>query len=140
MSNQNYQNQQESEYMQGRARAVNFGGAVYIGVVLAASTLFINFVLSAFPDQAYFSRFVMVGAGVVIGLSALAFPYALHNWAISGMHRTVTTFLYFGELAIIAVNTLVSFGALLAKYSGYALPEWIQLYEPFTILGMGNYR
>ena len=136
MTNQTYQNQQESEYMQGRARAVTFGGAVYIGVVLAASTLFINFVLSAFPDKAYFSRFTMVIAGVLIGLSALAFPYALHNWAISGTHKKVTTFLYFGELAIIAVNTLVSFGALLAKYSGYDLPEWIQLFEPFTILGM----
>jgi len=136
MSNQSYQAQQEGAYMQGRGRAVTFGGVVYVGVVLAASTLFINFVLSAFPEKAYFSRFVMAGAGVVIGLSALAFPYALHNWAIAGFHRKVTTGLYFGELGIIAINTLVSFGALLAKYSGYDLPEWIQLFEPFTILGM----
>jgi len=136
MNNQTYQTEQETEFMRGRGLAVTFGGIVYVGVVLAASTLFINFILSAFPDKAYFSRFVMVVAGVIIGLSALAFPVALHNWAISGLHRKVTIALYFGEMAIIAVNTLVSFGALLAKYAGATLPEWIALYEPFTILGM----
>ena len=126
---------QQSEFEKGRFGAMMFGGAVYIGVVIAVSTLFITFVLGAFGEKAYFQKAVMTIAGVLIGGSMLAFPYALHKWAISGTHRTVTTVLYFGEILIIGVNTLVSFSSMLAKFGGTVLPEWISLYEPFTILG-----
>lgn len=125
----------QTNFERGRVGAMTFGGLVYVGVVIAVSTLFISFVLSAFDTKAYFQRIVMTIAGVLIGGSMLAFPYALHKWAISGTHRTVTIGLYFGEMVIIAVNTLVSFGSMLAKFSGYILPEWVSMYEPFTILG-----
>ena len=133
MNNEN--KTQQSQFEKSRFGAMMFGGAVYIGVVIAVSTLFISFVLGAFDENAYFQRAVMVIAGLLIGGSMLAMPYALHNWAISGTHRTVTTVLYFGEILIIAVNTLVSFSSMLAEFSGTVLPEWISLYEPFTILG-----
>jgi hypothetical protein len=113
-----------------------FGGAVYVGVVLAATTLFISFVLTAFPKDAYFSRLVMSVSGLMIGASMLAFPYALHTWAVSGKHRTVTTVLYYVEMLIIAVNTIISFGKLLAMYTGYQMPEWAVLYEPFSIVSI----
>jgi hypothetical protein len=124
---------EKTEFEKARTTAQWFGGVVYVGVVVAASTLFISFILTAFPTDAYLSRFVMVVAGMLIGGSMLAFPVALHNWAISGRHRAVTTALYYGEMMIIAVNTIVAFGSLLAKYTGYQMPEWAILYEPFSV-------
>lgn len=113
--------------------AMKFGALVYVGVVVAATTLFITFVLSAFPVDAYVSRVVMTVAGVLIGLSMIAFPYALHTWVVESTHRTWTTVLYYGEMLIIAINTVVSFMSLLAKYGGYEMPEWAILYEPFSV-------
>jgi hypothetical protein len=123
----------DNDYQKGRKNAMLFSGAVYVGVVLAATTLFISFVLTAFPEDAYFSRLVMSVSGLMIGASMLAFPYALHVWAVSGNHRTVTTILYYIEMLIIAINTIISFGKLLATYTGYQMPEWAVLYEPFSI-------
>lgn len=110
-----------------------FGALVYIGVVLAATTLFISMVLSAFPEDAYFSRVVMTIAGFLVGLSMLAFPVALHTWAITGKHHTITAVLYYVEMVFIAVNTVVSFLTLLGRNTGYDVPEWAQLYEPFSV-------
>lgn len=124
---------EQTKFEKGRTSAMAFGGLVYVGVVLAATTLFISFVLSAFPTDAYFSRFVMVIGGLMIGGSMLAFPVTLHTWAISGNHRMITVALYYGEMAIIAINTIVSFAALLYKYAGATMPAWIQWYEPFSI-------
>ena len=124
---------QKSEYQKGRAGAMAFGGVVYVGVVFAATTLFISFVLTAFPADAYLSRFVMTAAGLLIGTSMVAFPYTLHTWAISGSHRMIAIVLYYGEMAIIAINTIVSFAALLYKYTGADLPGWVLWYEPFSI-------
>jgi hypothetical protein len=113
-----------------------FSSIVYIGGVLAATVLFITFVLSAFPPDAYFTRFIMTAAGVAVGCSMLAFPYALEHWAITKKHRTITAILYYIEMGFIAVNTIVSFVNLLAKYANYAPPEWSILYEPFSILSL----
>jgi hypothetical protein len=125
--------QEKNQYKEERKRSMFFGGAVYVGVVIAASTLFISFVLTAFPADAYFTRVVMTVAGLMIGASMLAFPYALHVWAVTGAHRTWTTVLYYIEMLIITINTLISFGKLLSTYSGYVMPEWAILYEPFSI-------
>src|SRR5689334_10866076 len=92
-------------FERGRAIAVTFGALVYAGVVAAATVLFISFVLEAFPPNAYFSRFIMSLAGILIGGSMLAFPVALHNWAVHGTHRKVTAALYYGEIFLIGVNT-----------------------------------
>lgn len=127
---------QAREFETGRNRARVFGGLVYAGVVVAATTLFISFVLTAFPATAYFTRFIMVIGGLMIGGSMLAFPIALHTWAISGTHRMATIGLYYGEMAIIALNTVVSFAALLYQYSGATLPAWVAWYEPFSIISI----
>jgi hypothetical protein len=58
---------------------------------------------------------------------------ALHLWAITKKHRMWTTILYYAEMLIIAINTVVSFVNLLAKYSNYQSPEWAVLYEPFSV-------
>lgn len=134
MSNQT--SNEFQDFNKGRNTARIFGGLVYAGVVLAATTLFISFVLTAFPDTAYFTRAIMVIGGLMIGGSMLAFPYALHSWAIGGTHRMVTIGLYYGEMAIIALNTVVSFAALLYKFSGAALPAWVSWYEPFSIVSI----
>jgi hypothetical protein len=115
------------------APAMFFGGAVYVGVVLAMSTLFISFVLTAFPENAYFSRLVMTVGGVLVGLSAIAFPVALHTWTVERTHRIVATVLYYGEILIMAVNSVVSFMTLLSTYTDYKPPEWAVLYEPFSV-------
>jgi hypothetical protein len=132
MSNQIH-NERDAQYSKSRGAAKNFSTAVYVGGVVAASMLFISFILLAFPADAYFTRTVMSVAGLMVGGSMLAFPYALHNWAITKEHRTWTTLLYYVEMAIIGVNTVVSFVSMLAKYSGYAAPEWVILYEPFSV-------
>lgn len=138
MSNQttNQQDKFMTEYLAGRKQAMTGGTIVYTGVIMLTTALFITFILTAFPSDAYLIRFIMVIGGVMVGGSALAFPIALHKWAISGKHRTWATWLYYGELVIIGVNTLVSFGVLLAKYSGWVIPEWMVLIEPFTILAI----
>lgn len=123
----------EHEFKKNRSIARGLGAAVYIGAVVAATMLFISFILLAFPKDAYFSRVIMTVAGLMVGGSMLAFPFALHNWAITGDHRKWTTILYYLEMTIICVNTIVSFVSLLAKYTGYAAPEWVVLYEPFSI-------
>lgn len=115
------------------ANARSFGSVVYIGGVLAATTLFISFVLTAFPIDAYFSRIVMTIAGLAVGASMLAFPIALHNWVITKSHRKWGVPLYYGEMALIAVNTIVSFVNLLSAMTDYAIPEWAILYEPFSV-------
>lgn len=127
---------EKTEFQKQRSGAMLFGAVVYVGVVLASTTLFITFVLTAFPKDAYFTRFIMTIAGLLIGASMLAFPVALHTWAVGGTHRTVTTLLYYGEMGIVALNSIVSFASLLAKYSGYTMPEWVLLYEPFSIVAI----
>jgi|APSaa5957512576_1039674.scaffolds.fasta_scaffold17207_1 hypothetical protein len=132
-------NQQEkfmTEYLEGRKQAMTGGTIVYVGVILLTTALFITFILTAFPNDAYLIRTIMTIGGIMVGGSALAFPVTLHKWAISGSHRTWATWLYYGEIMIIAVNTLISFSVLLAKYSGWVIPEWISLVEPFTILAI----
>jgi hypothetical protein len=123
----------ESAYVKNRSTARMFSTVVYFGGVLAATMLFISFILLAFPPDAYFSRLIMSIAGVMVGASMLAFPYALHNWAITKNHRQWTTALYYIEMLIVMVNTVVSFVSLLAKFAGYAAPEWVVLYEPFSV-------
>lgn len=129
----NEQKNFQQSYEQGRNQAMIMAGFVYTGVVIAATVLFITFIMQAFPDSAYFTRFIMGVAGLLVGGSMLAFPFALHNWAVSGKHRAVATFLYYGEMFIIGLNTIVSFTALLFKYAGYPLPPWVAWYEPFSI-------
>jgi len=110
-----------------------FGALVYIGVVLAVTTLFISFVLSAFPANAYLSRIVMTLAGLLVGASSVAFPVALHSWTFEKTHRRVTIGFYYGEIVIMAVNAVVSFMNLLSQNTGSAIPEWALLYEPFSV-------
>jgi hypothetical protein len=129
-------NTTEADFENGRNQAITFAWVVYGGVVIAATTLFISFVLSAFPPDAYFSRTIMSAAGVMIGLSMIAFPFALHKWAVEKTHRKWTSALYYGEMIFVAVNTFISFITLLAKNAGYAAPEWAILYEPFSILAI----
>jgi hypothetical protein len=116
--------------------AQTFAAVVYVGVVIAATTLFISMVLTAFQENAYLSRAVMTIAGLLIGASAIAFPIALHSWTIEKVHHGVATAFYYGEIVILAVNTVVSFMSLLAKNTGYAIPEWALLYEPFSVGAM----
>jgi glucan phosphoethanolaminetransferase (alkaline phosphatase superfamily) len=115
------------------APAMIFAAIVYAGVVLAATTLFISFVLTAFPTNAYLSRIVMVVGGLLIGASSIAFPVALHTWTIEKKHRAWTTFFYYGEVGIMAINTVVAFMSLLGQHTDYIVPEWALLYEPFSV-------
>lgn len=128
-------NKQEARE-KSRNNARSFGAVVYVGGMLAATVLFISFVLTAFPENAYLSRVIMTMAGVAVGLSMLAFPVAMHNWVVTKEHRKVGTFLYYGELALISVNTIVAFTTLIAKNGGAAAPEWAILYEPFSVLSI----
>ena len=121
----------EKEYKPNGAKL--FGALVYVGVVFAATTLFISMVLSAFAADAYLSRTVMTLAGLLVGASMLAFPVALHTWTVEKNHRLATTILYYVEMVFIAVNTVVSFLVLLGKNTGYNVPEWALLYEPFSV-------
>lgn len=127
----------QQEYEKGRSSAMTFGAIVYSGAVVAATILFLFFVMTAFPQTAYLIRFLMVLAGILVGTSSLAFPVALHNWAVSGWHRGIATGFYYGEIGLIVLNTVVSFSALLFKYAGNAIPDWVQWYEPFTIFSLG---
>jgi hypothetical protein len=126
----------QAKYDKDRDQAVFLGWMVYGGVVVAVTTLFISFVLTAFPPNAYATRIIMTVAGAIVGLSMIAFPYALHKWAVEPDHRKWTVTLYYGEIVFVAVNTFVSFVTLLAKNAGYAAPEWAVLYEPFSILAI----
>lgn len=120
------------EYLDGRNLAMNFAKWVYVGGVLVASSMFLNFVLSEFSSDQYFMRFIMGLGGVLVGSSALAFPVAIQKWAMNGKFRSKVKNLYHGELLILAINTIVSFAVLLGK-NGWTIPEWIILIEPFSI-------
>lgn len=124
------------KFEKGRSIAIGIASFVYIGVVLAATVIFITFVLEAFPATAYFSRGIMSLAGILIGGSMVAFPYALHNWAVHGTHRKVTAGLYYGEIFIIGLNTIVAFAHLLSVNAGRPAPAWVLLYEPFSIFAI----
>lgn len=128
------QNNKSSE--NGRKTAMGLGGAVYVGVIIAAVTLNITFILLAFPKSAFLTRAIMVLGCVLVGLSMVAFPVALHKWAVSGWHRWIAIFFYYGEMAIIAVNTIVSFSALMYKFAGASIPAWISWYEPYSIVSI----
>lgn len=133
----NFNNSQsDKEHEKMRGLAMIFAGIVYTGVVFAATTLFISFILTAFPNNAFGSRLIMAVAGLLVGGSMLAFPVALHFWATSGTHRSVAIGLYYGEMLIIAVNSVVSFAALLYRNAGVALPDWVAWYEPFSIVSI----
>lgn len=110
-----------------------FGSAVYVGVVIAVTVLFISMILTAFPKDAYVSRVVMVIAGLLIGASSIAFPVALHTWTVEKVHRRWTIGFYYGEVAIMAVNAVVSFMTLLDAHTTYQAPKWAVLYEPFSV-------
>ena len=130
-------NARNEEYNKGRGWAMGIAASVYIGVVIAATVIFISFVLSAFPQNAYLSRVVMTIAGLLVGGSMISFPIALHFWVVEKIHRRVTIALYYLELAIIAVNSIVAFTALLNKNAALTTtPEWVLLYEPFSIVSI----
>lgn len=120
----------------GRAWAVGAGMVVYGGVVIVATVLFISFVLTAFDEKQYFSRAIMSIGGVLVGASTLAFPYALHKWAVDGLHRKFGIGLYVGEIAFIALNSIVSFTALLAIQGKVVMPDWMLGYEPYSIISI----
>ena len=124
------------KYEKPRGIAIAIAGTVYTGVVIAATVIFITFVLQAFRPEAYFSRFIMALAGVLIGGSMIAFPFALHNWAVHGWHRKITAGLYYGEIFIIGINTIVAFAHLLSVNAGRPAPAWVLLYEPFSIFAI----
>lgn len=126
----------DQEYEKNRGNSRLFAGAVYAGGVVAVTAIFISFVLTAFPPNAYVSRIIMIAAGLMVGGSMLCFPFALHNWAVEATHRLIATCLYYGEMLFIAVNTVVSFVTLLARVTGYNAPEWAILYEPFSVLSI----
>jgi len=128
--------QTNREHQAGRKVAMTFAGVVYVGVVIAATTLFLSFIMTAFPNTAYASKAIMAVGGILVGGSALAFPIALHNWAVTGLHRNVTIALYYGEIAIMAINTIVSFATLLFTYAGAEIPAWIAWYEPLSIVSI----
>jgi hypothetical protein len=136
MQEQVTNSQSEKEYQSGRTGAMVFAGIVYAGVVIASTTLFINFILTAFPNNAFGSRVIMTVAGLMVGASMLAFPIALHKWAVSGWHRYIAIGLYFGEMIIVGINSIVSFAALLFKHTGAVMPAWVQWYEPFSIISI----
>lgn len=124
------------EHDQGRNTAVTMASFVYVGAIIAATGLFVTFVLTAFPETAYASRAIMVLGAILVGGSAVTFPVALHKWAVTGKHRSVAIGLYYGEIAILALNTVVSFAALLFKNAGTALPGWVAWYEPVSIVSI----
>lgn len=128
MENENEQNDN------ARNNAVLWANIVYYAAVVFSVVIFINFVLNAFPEDAYFLRGVMVLAGGAVGCSALAFPYALHNWAIDGSHKKWAKIFYYGEIGIIGLNIVVGFASLLQKHAGWVVPEWIVWFEPLSVL------
>jgi magnesium-transporting ATPase (P-type) len=111
-----------------RNNARTFGGIVYTGGTIAATILFMTFVLSAFEPDQYLTRIIMIIASLAVGSSMLAFPVAMHNWIVTKDHRFWGTILYYGEMVLIAVNTVVSFIMLL----GMDIP-WAKQYEPFSV-------
>lgn len=126
--------ERNKQFEEDRGKAVGFGMAVYTGGIVAATAMFIFFILTAFPESAYFIRFLMVVAALCVGASAIAFRYALENWAVSGSHRKAAIVFYYGEIFLVGLNTVVSFAALLYRYGGNSLPPWVAWYEPFTII------
>jgi hypothetical protein len=126
-------NEKDKARERSRNNARTFGGIVYVGGTVAATVLFITFVLTAFPKDAYVSRVIMTLAACAVGMSMIAFPIAMHSWVVTKDHRFWGTILYYGEMLIITVNTVVAFVSLLSKYAGYAAPEWAMLYEPFSV-------
>lgn len=132
----NTENESKKEFNARRRDAMTFAGLVYGGVVIACTTVFISFIMLAFPSNAFFTRAVMGIAGVLVGLSMIAFPFALHNWAVAGKHHMIASGLYYGEMAIVALNTVVSFASLLFKNANLPLPEWVAWYEPFSIISI----
>jgi hypothetical protein len=134
--NDNSVNEAKKEFENRRNSAMTFAGLVYGGVVLACTTLFISFIMLAFPSNAFFTRAVMGVAGLLVGLSMIAFPFALHNWAVTGNHHRIASLLYYGEMAIVALNTVVSFASLLFKNASLPLPEWVAWYEPFSVISI----
>lgn len=136
LSSDRNENHVMDKYEKGRGIAIGIAALVYGGVVAAATVLFISFVLEAFPANAYFSRFIMSLAGALVGGSMVAFPIALHNWAVQGWHRKIAAILYYGEIFIIGVNTIVAFSHLLSVNAGRAAAEWVILYEPFSVFAI----
>lgn len=136
MSNQTDSNFKQ-EYEDGRNRAVGMASFVYAGGVLAATVIFLSFILTAFPESAFLIRALMVLSCLLVGASGLAFPVAIHNWAVTRTHGLIAKGFYYGEIAILFLNTIVSFSALLFKFAGNGLPAWVAWYEPFTIASLG---
>ena len=124
------------EYENDRQKAIDGANIVYYGGIIVTTALFISFILTAFPEDAYLIRMIMSIGGIMVGYSAIAFKIALQKWALSGEFQKTTTWLYRGELLIIAINTFVSFSVMLAKYAEWTIPAWVALIEPFTIVAI----
>jgi len=125
--------EQNKEIEVARNRAVLFGNIVYYGGVLFSTVLFIAFVLSAFPADAYVMRLALTFGGLMVGASGLAFPYALHHWAVSGAHQTAARLFYYGEMGILGANIVIAFTKLLEIHAGWAAPAWVNQFEPYTV-------
>ena len=99
------------------------------GVLFAAS--FNETLMLSFFSANNAVKYVAGLAVLVIASNALLFPYALHNWAVSGWHRIITSLFYATDVTFLALNTVVSFG----KLSG-TMPAWALDYLPYAPASM----
>ena len=112
----------------GKKAALVLGAAVYIGVVIIATSLTISFVTGVLSASAYLLRGILTIGVVLVGLNSLALPVALHFWAVSGIHRASAIALYAGDMIIVAFNLITSFSTL-----GGNPPEWVEAYAPYSV-------
>lgn len=114
-----------------------FAGLVYVAGVGVAVILFMNYVISAFPDDEIGTRLIMSLGVILVGASSVALPLYIHQKTIERNHRTIAILLYAGEIIIMGVNVTVSFTYLLSLGNGAILmPQWMLRYEPYSVFSI----
>lgn len=112
-----------------KTSAIGLGILAYMGAILYSGVRSWDLMVRTLPSDLL--GFAVLGI-LVLELSALALPLALHYWTISGWHRTSAYVFYVADLILVAANAVLDS----AHVSGAVLPGVMGVYSVWVVPAM----
>lgn len=109
--------------------AIGLGVLAYLGAILYSGVRSWDLMSRTLPADLL--GFAVIGI-LVLELSAVALPLALHYWTIAGWHRTAAYIFYVADLALVAANAILDS----AHIAGSVLPGFMAWYSTWVVPAM----
>lgn len=112
-----------------KVSAIGIGIVAYIGAIAYSGVRSWDLMSRTLPTELL--GFAVLGI-LVLELSALALPLALHYWTIDGWHRTSAYAFYVVDMILVAANAILDN----AHFSGSILPGFMAWYSTWVVPAM----